>query len=115
MLSPVEQLTLHWISTERRCGVIRESPAKRLLEVNDERVVPEARSAFKRIRAFLRLDHAISLPTIEPGVLEKWRHDLTPDQTAAIDAMLSRLVFEFAGTAPPTIAAGREHLTAEVL
>lgn len=93
-LSPVEQLTLRWVANERRFAVIRQSLGKRLLEVEYEQLVLNAGPAFERISAFLRLDHAISPPALKPGVLEKWRDELTPQQIAAIDAMLSRLGFE---------------------
>jgi len=96
ILSPVEQLTLRWVSNERRFAEIRESLGIRLLEIEYEQIVLAPDTTFASIGEFLGLDHAIPLPTIKPDVLDKWRTELSAEQIEGIDRMLARFGFKAA-------------------
>lgn len=89
-LSRPEQFTLRWISNERKFAAVRRALGTRLLEVDYERMVLDTVASLERIFAFLGLERPLAAPAIKDEGLDKWRRDLSADDVAAIDALLTR-------------------------
>lgn len=84
------QLTMRWISNERRFEEVLGFLGPRLFEVDYEQLVERPTRVCERLSNFLGLSAPLESPLMKTESIDRWQQDLTPEQVLAIDATLAR-------------------------
>lgn len=84
------RLTMRWISNERRREEVRGCLGSRLCEISYDRLVMEPEVVCRELAQFLGLSGPLQPPLMKTQSIDRWRHDLTPEDVTAIDSTLAR-------------------------